>query len=67
MCVLCVLENKREEKNVVERFVLDDCFQTRFQRSTLNTYMDSTRIIVIVWSQYDGGNIEQRTIGCNCR
>ena len=23
--------------------------------------------IVFVWSQYDGGNIEQRTIGYGCR
>ena len=24
-------------------------------------------IIVFVWSQYDGGNIEQRTTGYGCR
>ena len=24
-------------------------------------------VIVFVWSQYDGGNIEQRTIGYGCR
>ena len=28
---------------------------------------NNIQIIVFVWSQYDGGNIKQRTIGYGCR
>ena len=24
-------------------------------------------MVLLYWSQYDGGNVEQRTMGCGCR
>ena len=30
-------------------------------------FLNAVTIILFVWSQYDGGNIKQKTIGYGCR